>query len=226
MNNPSCVTSRQAIFADFAHRALRAVASIPGAPLILLTGGLTTPAQLHAALSCDHANLLGIGRAAILRPDLPRLLTQVQPDSNTPFAPAPDQRLGERWVRILQRFPRVKLVVAGTAIAWYVVALRRLAQPGSFVQTANYSLGSLDGVWWVWAWFRPEILALRNTPPIFCVLTAVVLLASSILICVPQTRYGIEEHVKVENCRPILGFVYYVRREIKTALSCNRVHVD
>ncbi|KAJ7915752.1 hypothetical protein B0H13DRAFT_2231803 [Mycena leptocephala] len=183
MNNPSCVTSRQAIFADFAHRAVRAVASIPGAPLILLTGGLTTPAQLHAALSCDHANLLGIGRAAILRPDLPRLLTQVQPDSDTPFAPAPDQRLGERWVRILQRLPRVKLVGAGTAMAWYVVALRRLAQPGPFVQTANYSLGSLDGVWWVWAWFGPEILALRNTLPIVCVLTAAtvaVLLAPSI----------------------------------------------
>lgn len=186
MNNPS-VSSRQAIFADFAHRALRAVASIPGAPLILLTGGLNTPAQLHAALSCDHANLLGIGRAAILRPDLPRLLTQVQPDSDTPFAPAPDQRLGERWVRtFLQRLPRVKLVGAGTAIAWYVVALRRLAQPGPFVETVNYSLGSLDGVWWTLAWFGPEILALRNTLPmlpIVCVLTAVtvaVLLALSI----------------------------------------------
>src|ERR1700761_6463457 len=185
MHNPS-VSSRQAIFADFAHRALRVVASIPGAPLILLTGGLATPAQLHAALSCDHANLLGIGRAAILRPDIPRLLTQVQPDSDTPFAPAPDQRLGERWVRIRQRLPRVKLVGAGTAMAWYVVALRRLAQPGPFVEPVNYSLGSLDGVWWVLAWFGPEILALRNTfpmLPIVCVLTAVtaaVLLAPSI----------------------------------------------
>ncbi|KAF7339122.1 NADPH dehydrogenase [Mycena venus] len=179
MSNPSSVTSRQAIFADFAHRALRAVASIPKAPLILLTGGLTTPAQLHAALSCGHAHLLGIGRAAILRPDLPRLLTQVQPDSDAPFAPAPDQRLGERWMRIRQWLPRVKLLGAGAAMAWYVIALRRLAQPGPFVQKPNYSLGSLAGVWWVWAWFGPEIPALRNTLLIVCFLTVltVVLLA-------------------------------------------------
>ncbi|KAJ6524319.1 hypothetical protein B0H19DRAFT_1042921 [Mycena capillaripes] len=172
MNDPSSVTSRQAIFADFAHRALRAVASIPGAPLILLTGGLTTPAHLHGALSCEHAHLLGIGRAAILRPDLPRLLTQVQPDSNAPFAPAPDQRLGERQMRILQRLPRVKLLGAGAAMAWYVVELRRLAQPGPFVQKPNYSLGSLGGVLWVWAWFGPEIAALRNTLLIVSFVTA------------------------------------------------------
>ncbi|KAF7336176.1 Nadph dehydrogenase [Mycena venus] len=172
MNNPGSVSSRQALFADFAHRALHAVASIPGAPLVLLTGGLTTPAQLHAAVSCEHAHLLGIGRAAILRPDLPRLLTQVQPDSDAPFAPAPDLCLGERWMRILQRLPRIKLLGAGAAMAWYIVALRRLAQPEPWVRKPDYSLGSLGGVWWMWAWFEPEIPALRNTLLIVCFLTA------------------------------------------------------
>ncbi|KAJ7355766.1 hypothetical protein DFH08DRAFT_507803 [Mycena albidolilacea] len=173
----SSPSSRQGLFADFAHHALRAVAVFPRAPLILLTGGLATPAQLRTALSSRHAHLLGLGRSAILRPDLPQLLTHIPPDSQQlPFAAAPDLGVGVgggggSWTRrqvafAIEYLPRIKLLGAGAAMAWYVVALRRLAVAnagaGSVMRTPapDYSIGALGGVWWMWAWFGPESPAL------------------------------------------------------------------
>ncbi|KAJ7255806.1 hypothetical protein B0H12DRAFT_1016224 [Mycena haematopus] len=155
-NSPS---SRQAFFADFARRAVGAVASFPRSPLIILTGGLTTPAQLHTVLSSQHAHILGLGRAAILRPDLPRLLTQERPDSKVPFAAAPDLTLGKICSWIAEYLPRIRLVGAGAAMAWYVVAIRRLTAR-SVLPMPNYSVGALGGVLWMWAWFGPEVSAL------------------------------------------------------------------
>ncbi|KAJ6577767.1 hypothetical protein B0H19DRAFT_1121306 [Mycena capillaripes] len=148
-------SARQALFAEFAHHALRAVASFPRAPLILLTGGLSTPAHLRAALSAPHAHLLGLGRSAVLCPDLPHLLTQ-EPDPDALFAPAPDLQVGSIMSRILDRLPRIRLLGAGAAMAWYVVALRRLTTSSRPAQRPDYSVGALSGVWWMWAWFGPE----------------------------------------------------------------------
>ncbi|KAF8205291.1 hypothetical protein K438DRAFT_1818898 [Mycena galopus ATCC 62051] len=153
-------SSRQAIFAEFARCALDAVASFPRPPLILLTGGFATPAQLRTALLSRHAHLLGLGRGAILRPDLPRLLTREPPDSQALFAAAPDLSLGGGWTWIAKYLPRIKLIGAGAAMAWYIVALRRLTTR-SMVHAPNYSVGAIGGVWWMWAWFGPEEHILR-----------------------------------------------------------------
>jgi hypothetical protein len=163
---------RQALFADFAHHALRAVASIPHAPLILLTGGLATPAQLRAALSSQHAHLLGLGRSAVLRPDLPQLLKQ-HPDTHVSFAPAPDLHVGDSASWILKRLPRIRLVGAGAAMAWYIVALRRLTTPEP-ARTPDYAVGALGGVWWMWVWVGPEApLVLRFIASIVAAAAAV-----------------------------------------------------
>ncbi|KAJ7608024.1 hypothetical protein DFH06DRAFT_1249196 [Mycena polygramma] len=159
--------ARQALFADFTHQALHAVAPFPLPPLILLTGGLTTPAQLHTALSAPHAHLLGLGRSAVLRPDLPQLLAQ-KPDPCAPFAPPPDLRMN--W--ILERLPSVRLIGAGAAMAWYLVALRRLTAPELVHRAPDYTIGALGGVWWMWAWFGPELRGLTLIATV-CIVAAV-----------------------------------------------------
>ncbi|KAK7039699.1 Nadph dehydrogenase [Favolaschia claudopus] len=143
-------STRQTIFAAFASQALKTVSTSPRPPLILLTGGLTTPAQLQTALSSQHADLLGLGRAAVLRPDLPSLLKR-NCSVETAFASPPDLRLPS----ILSRMPRIRLLGAGTVMAWYVVALRRLASTEFSVP--DYDIGALGGIWWMWAWLGPEM---------------------------------------------------------------------
>ncbi|KAJ7483460.1 hypothetical protein FB451DRAFT_1350565 [Mycena latifolia] len=155
LTTSASASARQAIFADFAHHALRAVEPLPRAPLILLTGGLATPAQLHTALSARHAHLLGLGRGAVLRPDLPRLLRDATPDPTALFAPQPDLRIGGAW--LLARLPRIKLLGAGVAMAWYVVALRRLAAPGPVSMRPDYSVGGMGAIVRMWAWLAPDL---------------------------------------------------------------------
>ncbi|KAJ7119945.1 hypothetical protein C8R43DRAFT_1035210 [Mycena crocata] len=178
-------SARQAIFAEFSHYAVRAVGSFAHPPLILLTGGLVTPAQLHTALSAQHTHLLGLGRSAILRPDLPQLLNEPLSEeaANRPFAPEPDLRVAEdalgAW--LLARLPRIKLLGAGVAMAWYVVALRRLTSPRPTVPTLNYDVGGMGGIFWMWVWFGPESPGLRALA--FAVL---LLLAILVWICHPS----------------------------------------
>lgn len=123
---------RQAFFAQFAKRARECLKTdVPGVnvPLILLTGGLRSPAHLQCALDAGHADLLGVGRGSILRPDIPALLRQRILNTDTsiawddePFAHEPDRDLGlPSWV------PQIPLVGASVSLAWYNVRMRRIA---------------------------------------------------------------------------------------------------
>ncbi|KAF7325583.1 hypothetical protein MKEN_00407900 [Mycena kentingensis (nom. inval.)] len=116
-------SSRQALFADFSHRAANAIASIPNAPLIMLTGGLTTPSHLITALASGHAHLLGLGRASVHYPDLPLLLRQSPPDIFCP--PSTPRSRVETF--LWSCLPRIPLIGAGATMAAYTVMLRRLA---------------------------------------------------------------------------------------------------
>ncbi|KAJ6595517.1 hypothetical protein DFH09DRAFT_1134858 [Mycena vulgaris] len=177
-------SARQAIFADFAHHALRAVEPIPHPPLILLTGGLATSGQLHNALSSHHAHLLGLGRVAVLRPDLPSYLRKdPPPDAHTLFAPPPDLRVG--WTWLLDRLPRIQLLGAGVAMAWYIVALRRLTGPKP--AATDYTVRGLGGILWMWAWFGPELDSALSAR--FCALAlALVLVAAALILGLAPAR--------------------------------------
>lgn len=158
---------RQAFFHRFSHQALKALDSLPEtskpAPLILLTGGLLTPALLHKALSSRHAHLLGIGRGSVLRPDLPELLKTKGNDQSlwddALFQQEPDLRnphfLGYWPFSWFWRLvPNIALVGAGVNMAWYVVAIRGMAlRVGSNgISKPNYSIGGLGAVVMMWAW--------------------------------------------------------------------------
>ncbi|KAI0375529.1 FMN-linked oxidoreductase [Pilatotrama ljubarskyi] len=70
---------RQVIFEDFASKSMDILASLsaPGQrppPLVVLTGGLTTLPRMASVLAHHHADLLGIGRLSILRPEMPNEL--------------------------------------------------------------------------------------------------------------------------------------------------------
>ncbi|KAF7316541.1 FMN-linked oxidoreductase [Mycena indigotica] len=146
---------RQARFAHFSHRAAQSMESIPSPsrPLILLTGGLSTPAHLSTALSSGHADLLGLGRASVIFPDLPQRVLNWNGQSEEPFIHQPNFR-----VKLFDRLPQIRLIGAGTIMAWYTVMLRRLAEG----ERSTGDLGALGGLVWMWLWFKPEFNALLN----------------------------------------------------------------
>ncbi|KAJ7126355.1 hypothetical protein C8R44DRAFT_874708 [Mycena epipterygia] len=145
-------SARQAILAVFADHALRTVTFVPRAPLILLTGGLVTRAQLETALSTPHAHLLGLGRSAVPRPDLPQLLREPGVADEL-FGRPPHLRVGDSvWVRSL---PRIKLLGAGVAMAWYIVALQCLARTTSI--KPDYTVSAMGAILWMWAWFGADL---------------------------------------------------------------------
>jgi len=158
---------RQAFFHRFSHQALKALDSLPEtskpAPLILLTGGLLTPALIHKALSSRHAQLLGIGRGSVLCPDLPELLKTKGNDQSlwddAPFQQVPDLRnphfLGYWPFSWFWGFvPNIALVGAGVNMAWYVVAIRGMALriSSNGISKPNHSIGGLGAVVMMWAW--------------------------------------------------------------------------
>ena len=68
------------MFSRFSRRALSELTKNrgPGRPLVVLTGGFTTPDLFDHALDEKHADLIGVGRLAILHPDLPVQLEAAQ----------------------------------------------------------------------------------------------------------------------------------------------------
>ena len=161
---------RQAYFAHFSHHALQALESLPKTstspptPLILLTGGLRTPAVLRTVLNSGHAHLLGIGRGSVLCPSLPSILREKKEKDHSlwddiPFRREPDLSLPRilnywplNWLWSL--VPKIKLIGAGVGMAWYVVAIRRIchaSRSGSDMKL-NYKMGGLGAVFWMWFW--------------------------------------------------------------------------
>lgn len=157
---------RQAFFAQFAKKAREYLRThFPAGvrvPLILLTGGLRSPAHLQSALDAGHADLLGIGRGSILRPDMPAVLqermlnaaasgTSIALDDE-PFAHEPDGDIQlPSWV------PQIPLVGAGIGLAWYNVRMRRIAaaQLGKRVYGTALPTFRMTGIevmvrMWIW----------------------------------------------------------------------------
>ncbi|KAF8974330.1 hypothetical protein BDZ97DRAFT_1751158 [Flammula alnicola] len=166
--NNGSKTPRQAFFSRFSHQALRALESIRDStasplPTILLTGGLRTTGLLRSALESRHADLLGIGRGSVLCPDLPSLVLERLKDShrwdNQPLGREPDLRKPSileyglfAWIWSI--VPKIKLIGAGVGLAWYVVAIGRIAMAGPQVVTQTirpeYDRGGLTSVLWMW----------------------------------------------------------------------------
>ncbi|KIK68626.1 hypothetical protein GYMLUDRAFT_154143 [Collybiopsis luxurians FD-317 M1] len=162
MLSASSMTSknpRQAFFADFSSKLMKELELSPSGtttqPLILLTGGLCTPAHLYAALAAKHAHLLGLGRSSVLAPNLPSILKdriQRQKDNYTDvledltsFSPEPDLSVSftKRWPwnRLWEYVPKVTLIGAGTGIAWYALMMRRLAQERINSRSRGHGIG-------------------------------------------------------------------------------------
>ena len=161
---------RQAYFTHFSHQALQALESLrktstsPPTPLILLTGGLRTPAVLRTVLTSRDAHLLGIGRGSVLCPNLPSILKQKEKDlsrwDDIPFQLEPDLSLPPvlnywplNWAWSL--VPKIKLIGAGIGIAWYIVAIRHISHASGSGRdiTPNHEVGGLGAVFWMWFWF-------------------------------------------------------------------------
>jgi len=132
-------SNRQALFAHFSHRALAELSSSHQAhrPMILLTGGLSTPTLMSSALSSGHADLLGIGRLSVECPHLPKILQQ---DEQKPFQPAASTSnlhiektveaiLKWLWNALLKviRLQLPTLIGAGANMASYQIVMRKLS---------------------------------------------------------------------------------------------------
>ncbi|OAX42634.1 FMN-linked oxidoreductase [Rhizopogon vinicolor AM-OR11-026] len=153
---------RQAFFARFSQTVMKDLRSVPfsSTPLILLTGGLRSLSHIQTALTSRHADLLGIGRGAVLCPDLPRILRLVTQNSATPntrdqkpFAHEPEALLrASKWI------PSVKLIGAGVGTAWYTIRMRdisisQIKNPSVEPPPVDYNRGGLTAVFKMWAWF-------------------------------------------------------------------------
>lgn len=165
-------SARQAFFTEFAHAVKHRLASsqISRPPLILLTGGLRTLPLMSSVLTHDYADLLGIGRPSVLRPDLPRALEVATAGGlragEFPMMPLPEPDLASPssrqgflhliialllclWTLLSVRLP--KLVGAGSVMAWYIVMMRRIAER----KDVDYGVDGIEAVLRMWLWFAP-----------------------------------------------------------------------
>ena len=166
-------TGRQAFYARFSRKARSAIHALTSSsqhrrPLIILTGGMRSPATFHDALSQGHADLIGIGRGSVLAPNLPVLLKEfysggdnednMQADfpSQQPslsYADTPLIHLATSVLRSLGILPLPSLIGAGAATAWYAVAMRRISRG----RVINYQMGAIQAIFMLWF---PELQAL------------------------------------------------------------------
>jgi hypothetical protein len=147
----SSPSSRRALFARFSHQALKCLEDLPQpGPLILLTGGLRTPAHLYSALRSRHAHLLGIGRGSVLCPDLPQILRSRWSDDEMPFGSEFPDMDDRNWIWL----PKIKLVGAGAKMAWYVVVMRGLAMRE---RKTYLRMGGFEAVLRMFLWVDLEI---------------------------------------------------------------------
>ena len=173
-----CRSPRQTFFTRFSHQAVKALSSVSDSsvtstrPMILLTGGFRTPAMLSAALASKHADLLGIGRAAVRSPDIPTIL-MAQPatqsdsaaENHASFEPEPDLdaiRLYPPASWLWNILSRMKLAGAGADMAWHTLAMRDIAMlpliegdKKPIVPKLNYTLGALYCVLMMFLWRLP-----------------------------------------------------------------------
>ncbi|KAF5320851.1 hypothetical protein D9619_000268 [Psilocybe cf. subviscida] len=156
-------SKRQAFFSRFSHQALRTLdclraSTVHSVPLILLTGGLRTPALLHSALEQRHADLLGIGRGSVLCPDLPVVLrSRSHKQDDAPFSAEPDfstpnilRQPPFSWLWSL--IPKIELIGAGIGMAWFVVRIRAMSDPRFKIGSETNNIGGIEAVARMWAW--------------------------------------------------------------------------
>ncbi|CAE6535314.1 unnamed protein product [Rhizoctonia solani] len=113
-------SARQAFFSSFSRKALEYISGTENRrPRIMLTGSIRSVDTIEDCLNRKHAELIGIGRPAILYPDLPRMII-----ASREFPPISDIPALPRWVfNVVQ----VKLVGAGLDTAVWVRAMKRIA---------------------------------------------------------------------------------------------------
>ncbi|TFK27424.1 oxidoreductase [Coprinopsis marcescibilis] len=158
---------RQAFFSRMSQKCMEVLEEMPRTisspplPLVMLTGGLRTPALIDSALSNKHAQLVGIGRPAVVCPNLPTVLREMGDDSskwpNTLFAPEPSlsrPKLFELpgFNRVWNSLPRISLIGAGVNVSWYEVSLRYLAEKVWDPKKTypDYSVGAFGGLIYMW----------------------------------------------------------------------------
>jgi hypothetical protein len=165
---------RQAFFARYSTQAVRALQDIPNAPLVLLTGGLRSPAVMRGALAHGHAHLIGVGRGSVVCPDLPVALAQEKRDRRDrrahDAAREPDLTLPRAVVAVLRWVPVPKLIGAGAGMAWYIVQMRRVATD----RPVDFSLGGLGAIVHMWA--DPALLP-GALPTLFAAIAVLALVA-------------------------------------------------
>lgn len=183
-----CKSVRQTFFTRFSRQAMKSLSSVSNSsnpstrPSILLSGGLRTPGMLSTALASKHADLLGIGRAAVRSPNIPTILkSQNQPFepqssdatyTSALFQPEPD-------LNVIRLYPPVswlwnillcvKLTGAGAEMAWHTLVMRDVAMSpmieGDKESTSpklDYKLGALHSVLRMFLWKLPTLTSDRQ----------------------------------------------------------------
>jgi hypothetical protein len=170
VHDESPTSPRRALFSDISFRILKVLQSLPRpTPLVLLTGGLRTPALLHSALESEHTHLLGIGRGSVLCPNMPDVLRDRACDDHAPLAPEPHLFINKHWPSTW--LPKIRLIGAGIGMAWYVVRIRYIAL-ATTIRGPHSDVGGIDAIVRMWLWSGYGDATLRRL--FFCGLCMVI----------------------------------------------------
>lgn len=199
-------TPRQAFFAHFSTIAKEHVKRLQPSrngspvPLILLTGGLRSPAHLQTALNNDHADLLGIGRGSILRPDLPAILQKRGKRVDTVFDTEPFAREPDDDLRPPFWFPKVRLIGASVGISWYTVQMRRIAESQIKITSSDpslaYNIGAVEAIFRMWIWLD-WTLCLRTSVALQVIIFETSHCASTGVLSEPLIERGLSIQTKL-----------------------------
>ncbi|KAI6043903.1 hypothetical protein EDC04DRAFT_2562065 [Pisolithus marmoratus] len=164
---------RQAFFSRFSREVIEHINRDPApsnaspVPVVVLTGGLRSPAHLQTALDASHADLLGIGRGSITCPNLPVVLQERSThaenrigyqfrEDTEPFACEPGGGLKPPFC-----LPKVGLIGASFGLAWYTVRMRSIAESQIRNDTRNGTsrsdyyqrdMGTMEAMLRMWIW--------------------------------------------------------------------------
>ncbi|MCJ1308426.1 hypothetical protein MMC25_002079 [Agyrium rufum] len=111
---------REAYFTDFAEKVQQLESNVP----IQLSGGFRSRTGMADAIDSGVCDLIGLGRAAVLEPGLPKV-TLLNPDVPDDQALAKSHIVKGQW---LARMVPVKVVGAGLAIQFFYHNMRRLGK--------------------------------------------------------------------------------------------------
>ncbi|KAK3109771.1 hypothetical protein LTR53_016614 [Teratosphaeriaceae sp. CCFEE 6253] len=111
---------REAFYTDFADRVMKGASNVP----VQLSGGFRTRTGMADAIHSGTCDLVGLGRSAVLEPELPRAIL-LNPEFDDEGALAKSHVVRGQW---FSKLIPVKVIGGGLPIQFFYYNMRRLGK--------------------------------------------------------------------------------------------------